>query len=210
MERFDIGNTTEPHSYLTGNKMKPMKGNTEEGFTYIDVMVALVILMIGIMGLLSAMSAAMLISRSQEQQLNAKQFGASTMESIMAAKETAPAAGDPTPLGWGAVGNVGSNPAPGTGIPQGVFVTGVQPVRANAGPDEIQGTADDAGAVVDGLTRQIVITDICDLDRPSTACVPAGGFPVRNRMVTITIRYFAGTIARQEVLRTVVTDYAAQ
>lgn len=177
-----------------------MKANTEAGFTYIDVMVALVILMVGIMGLLSAMSAAMLISRSQEQQLNAKQFGASTMESIMAAKETAPSPTDPTPLGWSAVQNA----------PAGVFVTGVQQVRANAGPDEIQGTADDTGAVIDGLTRQIVITDICDPDRPSSACVPVGGFPVRNRMVTVTMNYFAGTIARQEVLRTVVTDYAAQ
>lgn len=187
-----------------------MRSNTESGFTYIDVMIALVILMVGIMGLLTAMSAGMLMSRSQEQQLNAKQFGTSTMESIMSAKETASTPTDPNPLGWGAVGNVGNNPAPGTGIPQGVFVNGVQQVRANAGPDEIQGTADDAGAVVDGITREIVITDICDVDRPSSACVPAGGFPVRNRMVTITMTYFSGAIARQEVLRTVVTDYAAQ
>lgn len=185
-----------------------MKGNTESGFSYIDVMIALVIMMVGMLALMSAMSGAMIISRGQEQQLNAKQYAASTMESIMAAKETVPRPTDPTPLGWGAVGNVGSNPAPGTLIPQGVFVNGVQPVRANAGPDEILGTADDNGPMVDGLTRQIVITDLCDPERPSTACTPPGTFPVRNRMVTVTINYFAGTLPRQEVIRTVLTDYA--
>lgn len=185
-----------------------MKGNTENGFSYIDVMIAIVILMIGVLALLSAMSGAMILSRGQEQQLNAKQFAASTMESIMSAKETVPRPLDPTPLGWSAIGNVGSNPAPVTLLPQGVFVNGVRAVNANPGPDEIWGTIDDSGPTVDGLTRQIVITDLCDPDRPSTACPIPGVFPVRNRLVTVTINYFAGTLPRQEVLTTVLTDYA--
>lgn len=185
-----------------------MKDNSSAGFSYIDVMIAIVIMMVGILALVSAISASMLISRGQEEQLNAKQYAASTMESIMAAKETAPQPTDPTPLGWNSIGNVGSNISVATGLPQGVFVNGVQSLRANAGPDEVLGTADDNGAVVEGLTRQIVITDLCDVDRPSSACPVSEGFPVRNRMVTVTINYFAGRLRRQEVLTTVLTDYA--
>jgi type II secretory pathway pseudopilin PulG len=175
-----------------------MKDNSSAGFSYIDVMVAIVIMMVGILALISAISASMLISRGQENQLNAKQYAVSTMESIMSAKETAPDPGDPTPLGWNAVANQ----------PAGVFVAGVREVRQNAGPDEIIGTVDDNGPSVLGLTRQIVITDLCDPDRPSTACPVPGGFPVRNRMVTVTINYFAGSLRRQEVVRTILTDYA--
>lgn len=184
-----------------------MKGNTESGFSYIDVMIALVIMMIGIMACLSAISASMLMAMGQEQQLNAKQYVTSAMESIMSAKETAPTPTDPTPLGWTAIGNVGSNIDAG-GTPRGVFVVGFQPVMANAGADEIIGTADDAGAIIPGLSRQIVIIDLCDPDRPSFVCPTPGPFPVRNRMVTITMTYFSGTVQRQEVIRTVLTDYA--
>jgi type II secretory pathway pseudopilin PulG len=185
-----------------------MKDNSSAGFSYIDVMIAIVILMVGILALIAAISASMLISRGQEQQLNAKQYLVSTMESIMSAKETAPEGTDLTPLGWNAIGNVGSNIDPATGQPRGVFVTGVQEVRQNAGPDEIIGTFDDTGPVVPGLARQIVITDLCDPDRPSAVCPVPGTFPVRNRMVTVTMTYFAGSIRRQEELRTILTDYA--
>lgn len=185
-----------------------MKDNSSAGFSYIDVMIAIVIMMVGILALVSAIAGSMLISRGQEQQLSAKQYAVSTMESIMSAKETASDSGDPTPLGWNAIGNVGSNIDPATGLPRGVFVNGVQEVRQNAGPDEIIGTADDNGPSVIGLTREIVITDLCDPDRPSSACPIPGGFPVRNRMVTVTINYFAGTLRRREVLRTILTDYA--
>lgn len=188
--------------------MKTIKGTTESGFSYIDVMIALVIMSVGILALAAAISASLMMSQGQEQQLNAKQYGSSAMESIMAAKETASRPTDPTPLGWNAIGNVGSNIDPATSLPRGIFVNGFQQVRANAGPDEIMGTADDTGAVIFGLSRRIVITDLCDPDRPSAVCPTPGSFPVRNRQVTITINYFSGAIARQEVLTTVLTDYA--
>lgn len=184
-----------------------LKSN-QAGFSYIDVMIALVILSVGILAFISAISASMLISRGQEQQLMAKQYAVSTMESIMSAKETAPDPGDPTPLGWIAIGNVGSN-LDGNGVPRGVFVNGLQDIRLNAGADEIMGTADDTGALAPGLGgRRIVITDLCDPDRPSSACPVPGTFPVRNRMVTVTIEYFVGALRRQETIQTVLTDYA--
>lgn len=177
-----------------------MKPRSEAGFSYIDVMIALVILMIGILALLSGIAGTILRTRGQEQQVLAKQYASSAMESIMSVKET-----DPARLGWDAVGNVGTNPV--NGVNQGVFVTGIQSVKPDAGPDEIIGTADDTGTPVSGLERQIVITDICDPDRPSPACTPAGTLATRMRSVTVTVTYNVGSSQRQEVLSTILTKY---
>jgi type II secretory pathway pseudopilin PulG len=190
-----------------------MKHNSESGFSYIDVMIALVILLVGVLGLLSGITASIVQTRSQEQQLLAKQITTSTMESIMSVKESVRET-VANFIGWGAVGNVGTNPNPINGVNQGIFLTGFRPVTTNPGPDEIVGTADDTGAPVQGMQRQIVITDLCDPDRPSPAPLcdpgPAGQFPVRFRSVQITVRYQAGAIMQQEVLNTVLTDYTVQ
>lgn len=184
-----------------------MKQGSEAGFSYIDVMIALVILLVGVLALLSGITASVVQSRSQEEQLLAKQLITTTMESIMSVKET-----DPNRLGWGAVGNVNTNPHPVTGVNQGVFVIGFQPVMTDAGADEVIGTADDTGTSVAGVERRIEITDVCDPDRPSPAplCNPVGPFPPRFRRVDVTVRYQAAGIMRQEVLSTVLTDYAVQ
>ena len=180
-----------------------MKDRSESGFSYIDVMIALVILMVGILALLSGISGSMLQSKGHEQQLLAKQVATSTMESIMAVKET-----DPTRLGWSAIGNVGTNPDPVTGVNQGIFLVGQQQVMTDAGPDEVIGTFDDNGTVVPQLQRRIVITDVCDPDRPSPViCSPAGDTPVLIRAITVTITYNVGALQRQEQLATVLTNY---
>lgn len=179
-----------------------MSTKNESGFSYIDVMIAIVILMVGILALMSGMGGAVLQARSQEQQMVAKQVAASTMESIMSVKET-----DPDRLGWKAVGNVGSNPD-SLGVPQGVFITGMQDVHVGAGPDAIIGTADDDGATVPNLQREITITDECDTDAPSYNCPTPGTNPVRFRNVRVDVRYFVGAVPRTESLQTVLTDYA--
>lgn len=174
----------------------------EAGFSYIDVMVALVIFLVGILGYLSALSAGIFQSRGQQQQIAARHIAASSIESIMAAKET-----DANRLGWITIGNVGSNPDPVTSAPRGIFVTGFQPVYASAGPDEVVGTADDTGGVIEGFTRRIVITDVCDPDRPSAICPVPGVWATRMRQVEITVRYFGPRTMLEEKVFTVLTDY---
>ena len=181
--------------------MKNMKNRSEAGFSYIDVMIAIVILMVGILALLSGIAGSVVQSRAHEQQLLAKQVATSTMESIMSVKET-----DPDRLGWDAIGNVGSNPSP-SGTPRGVFVIGFQPVTLDAGADEVIGTADDSGPTVAQLQRQIVITDLCDPDRPSPNCTPSGFARIRMRTVGVTVTYNVGGLRRQEQLTTILTDY---
>src|SRR5215469_16988006 len=62
-------------------------GGSESGFSYIDVLIAIGILMTGIIALLSAMTAAVATSGRGQQQLMAKQFATSTMESIFSAQD---------------------------------------------------------------------------------------------------------------------------
>ncbi len=177
-----------------------MKVNSESGFTYVDVMIAVVVLLVGILALLSAITGSVFQTKGQEYQLNAKQIATSTMESIMSVKET-----DPLRLGWSKIGNICvSTPC---AVPQGIFLNGFQPVKTDAGADEVIGTADDTGSVLGGYQRQIVITDQCDPDRPSYNCNPVGTLPVRIRSVQVTVTYYVGTIQRQELLTTVLTDY---
>ncbi|MGD9561172.1 MAG: hypothetical protein AB7F88_03020 [Pyrinomonadaceae bacterium] len=179
-----------------------MKDNSSAGFSYIDVMIAIVILTVGILALLSGLAGAVLQSKGQESQLLAKQVAASTMESIMSLKET-----DPNRMGWITVGNIGTN-LDINGFPRGMFVNGEQEVHEDAGLDEVLGTADDDGPVIPGLTREIVITDQCDPDRPSYNCPTPGTWGVRMRTVSVTVRYFVGSVRREEHLMTVLTDYA--
>jgi len=182
--------------------MQNINGSKNEaGFSYIDVMVAMVILLIGILGLLSGISASVLLSRGQQQQLTARHIAATTMESIMSAKETK----DLDRMGWKSIGNVGSNIE--AGVPKGIFVVGVKLVKPGAGADEILGTADDDGVVMDGFQREIVIIDQCDPDRPSFVCPDPGAWPVRMRTVSVTVTYFVGPTQRQENLTTVLADY---
>jgi type II secretory pathway pseudopilin PulG len=178
-----------------------MRQNSESGFSYIDVMIAIVILTIGILALLAGITASLVQSRGQEQQTLAKQIATSTMESIMSVKET-----DSARLGWNAIGNVGSNPVPfPSGPTRGIFVTGFQPVLLNAGVDEVLGTA-----AVPLVQRRIVITDLCDPDRPSYNCPTPGPIRVRMRNVAVTVTYQVGGLQREEVLETVLTDYGIE
>ena len=203
MEQSGIGSITVRRLSRVSNKVgENMKRTSEAGFSYIDVMIALVILMVGILALLAAISGSILQQRGQGQQTLAKQVATSTMESIMSVKET-----DPTRLGWKAVGNVGSNPNT-AGVFQGIFVTGNQPVLTDAGPDEVIGSADDTGTPIAQLQRRIIITDVCDPDRRSPICSPPGTAAIRIRSVQVIITYNVGAIQRQEQLTTVLTDYA--
>ncbi len=189
-----------------------MKNKSEQGFTYIDVMIAIVVLLVGILALLSAISGAIFQSRGQTEQLKAKQIAASTMESIIAIKEATAKSSDTLQLGWSRVGNEGSNPN-SAGNPQGIFVNGFHPVYATPGTDQIFGTADDGSdyppaTPVPGFQRQIVITDQCDLERPSYNCATPGSFDVKFRTVAITVTYYVGAVQRQERLMTTLTDYS--
>jgi type II secretory pathway pseudopilin PulG len=184
----------------------------ERGFSYIDVIIAIFILMIGILAMVSAITSNLMRIYETEKRTIAKQVALSTIESIISAKEIArPDVID----GWDSIGNVGNNPV--GGVPRGIFLNGWCPIREDMGWDGVAGTADDAcpsggpcivsgrpvndSAELLGFDRQIVIEDVPDPERPS----PPNA--ITRRRITVTVRYHLNQISREEVVSTIVTNY---
>jgi type II secretory pathway pseudopilin PulG len=188
--------------------------NNERGFSYIDVMIALVILMVGILASTAALTANLVRSYETEKQVVAKQIALSTIESIFSARDIArPGAIS----GWESIGNVGSNPD-SSGTPRGIFLADFRPIRADMGWDGVAGTVDDACAagaacqvsgrpdnsseVMNGFERRIVITDLQDSERPTPP------HPISRRRIDITVRYWVNQLRREQTVSTIIANYA--
>lgn len=183
----------------------------ERGFSYVDLMVGVLILLVGVMALAAALTIAVVRTRESERQLIAKQLASSSLENIFSARDIGP-------LGWNAVGNENTNFV--NGVAQGRFLVGRQGIRVNPGadgvpgtnddtpspgPDGVVGTNDDVGPFLPGFQRQIVVTDYDDPERRT-----ADGFPIMIRRIDVTIFYNVGNVLRQETASTMITNYAVQ
>lgn len=181
--------------------VKRMKKTNQKGFSYIEVMCAIVILMIGILAQLSAISFSMLRQREAEQQGVAKQIASSTLESIFAARDLGNADGINN---FAALNTKDVSSA-------GIFVAGWNPIRTDAGKDGILGTADDtcgnnasctvgsytnSSPFVEGFERKIVITDIAE----------TGVTVAKKRRVEVTVRFFVGQLRREQSTATIIAD----
>lgn len=185
----------------------------EKGFTYIEVIIAILIMTVGVLATLSAISVAVIRARESEQRNIARQFTNAALESIYGTRDLLQV--DATLrqanilTNWTAVANV----TPAT--PQGVFLTGFNPIRRDSGKDQIEGTADDAcpaasnctvgtytnsSSVFDGFQREILITDIAE---PNTTVV-------RRKRIVINVRYLAGQAVRTETVSTIISDLQLQ
>jgi hypothetical protein len=174
----------------------------ETGFSYVDVMIAVTVLMVGVMAMLSAITSGMVMTTTSQNQLTAKQYAVSTIEAIFSAR-------DLEALGFDAVGNVGD-----ASIPGGVFLSGVVPFYSTSGPDGVVGTGDDSagpdGVVgngddtppIDGFSRQIIITNIPDPDRPGAA--------ISLRQIDVTVSYKLGNVQNTETMTSYVANYRTQ
>ncbi len=185
----------------------------EKGFSYLDVIIALVILMIGVVAAAGALTANLIRAFESEKQAVAKQLALSAIESIFASRDL----GRKTNAGlsnWAAVGNVGSNPV--NGVPQGIFLTGWTPIREDLGADGIAGTADDAcpapnpctvgtytntSPILQEYERRIVITDVQDPERPSPP------YEIAIRRIDVTVRYRINQLQREQTVSTLITNY---
>jgi type II secretory pathway pseudopilin PulG len=184
----------------------------QNGFSYIDVMIAIVILMIGILSMAGALAANLVRSAESEKRTMAKQLALSTIESIMSAKEIER---EGVVDGWESLRNTLTSVPPGE--INGIFRTGYNPVRAEVGWDGVAGTIDDAcsnqgpcvvpdrpinaSAIIAGVQREIVITDVPDAERPS----PPN--PISRRRIDVNIKYFVNQATRLETMSTIITNY---
>lgn len=175
--------------------------NGEKGFTYIEVIIAILIMTIGILACLSAISFAMLREREAEQRNTARQMVSSALESIFAARDLRNNNALNT---WTSLNN-------DTAMPAGIFASNWTPIRMEAGLDGIHGTADDAcasgtnctvggytntSAEMDGFERRITFSNV----------VEPGIAVVRKKRIEISVRYFVGQAERLETTTTIIAD----
>lgn len=188
------------------------KNKNESGFTYIDVMIAITILLVGILGATAAIAASLMRSFETDKQALAKQIANSTLETIFTARDMR----RPRSLeGWAQIGNEGTNEI--DGVYRGVFRNGWTPIRRDPGLDGVFGTDDDACAgtagcanfdqtvnnseLVKEFERKVVITDLTTPNRPADV------WGILRRQVDITVRYRVNRIWREEKLSTVITRF---
>jgi len=189
---------------------QPAGRRDARGFSLIEVIVAMTILAVGLLGLAQAFVIGLNHLSTSSANLIAREKAREAVESVHTARDTrvitwanirnvnAVAETDPE---WGACNSVGG----------GVFQNGVQPLTA-AGPDglintaddgavevvrtpgldRVLGTADDQVQPLDGFTREI---QICDLNNDL-------------REIRVTIRYTVGPLQRQYRLRTFVSSFS--
>lgn len=188
------------------------KIESQNGFSYIDVMIAIVIMTVGVLALASALTANLIRSYETDKRIIAKQMALSSIESIMSARNIQRSG---TIEGWKSIGNVGHNIVDGT--PRGVFIKGWTPIREDLGWDGIAGTIDDAcpatgpcnvagrpinkSNVLKGFERKIVITDVQDAESPT----PPN--PITRRRIDVEIKYYINGLSRDEKVSTLVTNY---
>ena len=175
----------------------------ENGFSLIETMIALAILLVGILSSLQAISFGMLYVQEIEKRGSAKEIARSTMETIFSIRDLQ--AFDPQNgqvYNWNTIQVLnGSN--------GGIFTDGWNPVRENPGNDGIFGTADDTCAanvscivggytnsspVVSGYERKIEISDITE------------NGVVRKRRIDVRVRYYVGRLLKESVESTIVAN----
>ncbi len=143
----------------------------EDGATLIEMAIAMLILMVGLLSLVAAVGWGLNTSQRLRNMSSTKMTVTSMLEQMETLRNT-------RRLSFGQLANVGG--VNNEGAPQnfGGFATGFQPVSVNPGPDNIYGTTDDlvdagpdsvygtgddyvnVGLARKSLARQIVITSL--------------------------------------------------
>lgn len=150
--------------------------NSESGVTILEMVVAMMILTIGLLGLAASIGYAVTVSNRGRNLTNSKLLVVSILEQMEKLRNTE--SGTIEELTFGQVANVGQVDNTGAARSFPGFPTEFQPVSINPGPDGIFGTADDlvnpgpdnvygtsddftdASWALTGYSRQIQITNL--------------------------------------------------
>jgi prepilin-type N-terminal cleavage/methylation domain-containing protein len=144
---------------------------SESGFTMLEMVVALVVLLIGLLAMMAAIGYSLMVTNSGRGVTNTKLLVVSILEEMETMRNTGQ-------LTYGQIANQGQVDPKGAKHPFGGFPPDFEPVSLNPGPDGIYGTGDDlVDAGTDGIygttddftnpalarqgfTRQILITPL--------------------------------------------------
>lgn len=173
---------------------------TDKGFSLLEVMIALGVMTIGVLGVAGVISGGMRTLGTTPADVVSSQKAAQAIEAVFSAR-------DSRVLGWAMIRNQSNG---------GLFKDGWQALNepgpdglvhtiddlaaiesvALPGPDQLLGTPDDKIDRLTGYKRRIVITDVAGTGTPS-----------RLRTITVTISYPAGSTTKEFVLSTLIQSY---
>jgi len=111
---------------MTQTYRSQRKNQTQNGFTLIEVMIAIAVMTIGILAVMASFATAIAATASAQEDLIARHKALDAMESIYTARNS-------QQLPFASINNVAAG---------GIFLPGALPLKC-AGPDGIVGTADD-------------------------------------------------------------------
>jgi prepilin-type N-terminal cleavage/methylation domain-containing protein len=169
---------------------------SQQGFTLIETMIAIMVLTVGAVGMASVFLYGMNSATSSPNELIATQKANEALESVIAAR-------DAHTLTWNQLRNTSNDgifqvgaKAMNTSGKDGILNTGDQGETLESvrlpGYDQTLGTADDQLVTLNGFTREIRITDLTS----------------NLRKLEVIIEYRAGTVKRTYSLTTYMSSWA--
>jgi Tfp pilus assembly protein PilV len=164
----------------TPNRLRIAEQHKQQGFSLLETLIAIVVLMIGLMAVLSTFVLA--IGNTTFVQLDsvARQKAAEAMESIFTARQT-------SQITFDQIQNQGAG--------NGIFTVGFTPMT-EPGPDGLDNTADDVAATpirlpgpsgVVNNSAQDVLVDLSNFTRQIQIADVASNSNIRQ--LTVTVRY---------------------
>jgi prepilin-type N-terminal cleavage/methylation domain-containing protein len=182
----------------------PGDRRSEQGFSLIEVMVAMSVMSVSLMALVGVFALGVTRMASSSPMLIAREKAREAVESVHAARDTGE-------LAWNTVFN--------TNVAGGVFLTGAQPLKTpgldglvntaddgaletvrKPGKDGLLNTADDEVVQLTDYTREILISTL-NYDN-------GGGVNPNLRQVIVNIRYRVENAWRVYTLTTYVSSYS--
>lgn len=191
--------------------MKPLKRNLrsrrnrEAGLTVLEVMIAGVVLLVGMMvGVLPMISYGIVTMKATDEETIAKQKARQIMESIYGARDT-------SQLGWDYINPSNVPTTNGTTVIYGKFLTGAQPMYGS-GADGIIGTDDDAPTGIETVTMANgQVRTLNEFTRTITIgpyVLPDGSTSGNLRTLQVDVTYPVGTnLTRTFTIQSLISQY---
>lgn len=181
-----------------------MAARSEKGFSLIEVMFALGVLLVGVLSAAAVLAAGMRILETSPGDVVGAQKAAQAIESVFAAR-------DSHVVAWAQIRNV-----KGANGDNGIFLDGPQPLTVAGrdglvnteddvklpvesvtlpGPDQLLGTEDDETTLLTGYTREISIRDVKNENG-------------NLRSIEVTITHLVGTAVHTYTLTTYISAFS--
>jgi prepilin-type N-terminal cleavage/methylation domain-containing protein len=180
--------------------MRQQDRKNESGFTLLEMMIAMAVLAIGVMGLAAMLASSLTYMKNSQNDFIAQEKAQEALEAIYTAKY------DNT-ITFSQVANTSSTP-PGIFLPtaqpilqpgsDGLFGTSADSTSTPAylvmpGSDGLMGTADDIQVPLSGFTRTITITNV--------------NGDANLRQVTVSVNYVSGKTNRTYSMNSYISGF---